>query len=45
LTGKVYQGIAKVNSNLKVLDLDGKVIERGRLTKLLSFYSLKRMKN
>lgn len=27
LTGKVYQGVAKVNSDLKVLDLDGKVIE------------------
>ncbi|WP_353289358.1 translational GTPase TypA [Wolbachia endosymbiont (group A) of Paraperithous gnathaulax] len=43
LTGKVYQGIAKVNSDLKVLDLDGKVIERGRLTKLLSFSGLKRI--
>ncbi|MGL9725505.1 MAG: translational GTPase TypA [Wolbachia sp.] len=43
LTGKVYQGIAQVNSDLKVIDLDGKVIERGRLTKLLSFYGLKRI--
>ncbi|WP_341818572.1 translational GTPase TypA [Wolbachia endosymbiont (group B) of Ennomos erosarius] len=43
LTGKVYQGVAKVNSDLKVLDLDGKVIERGRLTKLLSFSGLKRI--
>jgi GTP-binding protein len=43
LTGKVYQGVAKVNSDLKVLDLDGKIIERGRLTKLLSFSGLKRI--
>ncbi len=43
LTGKIYQGIAKVNSDLKVLDLDGKVIKRGRLTKLLSFSGLKRI--
>ncbi|MDD9331436.1 MAG: translational GTPase TypA [Wolbachia sp.] len=43
LTGKIYQGIARVNSDLKVLDLDGKIIERGRLTKLLSFSGLKRI--
>lgn len=29
LTGKIYQGIAQVNSDLKVIDLDGQVVERG----------------
>ncbi|MGX9892397.1 translational GTPase TypA [Wolbachia endosymbiont of Protocalliphora sialia] len=43
LTGKIYQGIAQVNSDLKVIDLDGQVVERGRLTKLLSFSGLKRV--
>ncbi|QKX01121.1 translational GTPase TypA [Wolbachia endosymbiont of Dipetalonema caudispina] len=43
LTGKVYQGTVKVNSDLKVFDLNGKVIERGRLIKLLSFSGLKRI--
>ncbi|MDG7056008.1 MAG: translational GTPase TypA [Wolbachia endosymbiont of Meromenopon meropis] len=43
LIGKVYQGIAKVNLDLKVLDLDGKIVERGRLTKLFSFSGLKRV--
>ncbi len=42
LTGKVYSGRAKVNSQVKVLDLDGKVLETGRLTKLLSFQGIKR---
>ncbi len=43
LTGKIYQGIVKVNSDLKVFNLDGKVVERGRLIKLLSFSGLKRI--
>ncbi|GHM58463.1 MAG: GTP-binding protein [Candidatus Mesenet longicola] len=43
LTGKVYQGIAKINSNVKVLSLDGKVVEQGRLTKLFAFSGLKRI--
>ncbi|UWI83097.1 translational GTPase TypA [Wolbachia endosymbiont of Howardula sp.] len=43
LTGKIYQGIAKVNSDIKVIDLNGKVIERGRLTKILSFSHLRRI--
>ncbi len=42
LTGKVYSGRAKVNSPVKVLDLEGKVLETGRLTKLLSFQGIKR---
>ncbi|WP_339046364.1 translational GTPase TypA [Candidatus Mesenet endosymbiont of Agriotes lineatus] len=43
LTGKVYQGVAKINSNVKVLGLDGKVVEQGRLTKLFAFSGLKRI--
>ncbi|MGN7661702.1 MAG: translational GTPase TypA [Anaplasma sp.] len=43
LTGKIYQGRAKINSSVKVLNLDGKVVESGRLTKLLSFSGLKRV--
>ncbi|MCU7611601.1 translational GTPase TypA [Anaplasma capra] len=43
LTGKVYQGRAKMGSQVKVLNLNGEVIESGRLTKLLSFSGLKRV--
>ena len=43
LTGKVYSGKAKVNSQVKVLNLSGEVVESGRLTKLLSFSGLKRV--
>lgn len=37
LTGRVISGVAKVNSTVKAMNLDGKVIENGRLTKLLRF--------
>ena len=37
LTGRVIQGSAKVNDTVKALDLDGNVVENGRLTKLLTF--------
>ena len=43
LTGKIYQGRAKINSQVKVLNLGGEVVESGRLTKLLSFSGLKRI--
>ncbi|ACZ49196.1 translational GTPase TypA [Anaplasma marginale] len=43
LTGKIYQGRAKINSQVKVLNLGGEVVESGRLTKLLSFSGLKRV--
>ncbi|MBK66691.1 MAG: translational GTPase TypA, partial [Rickettsiales bacterium] len=35
LTGRVVQGSAKVNTNVQALNLDGKKVEAGRLTKLL----------
>jgi len=37
LTGKIYSGVAKVNSNVKVLSNDGTIIERGRITRLQTF--------
>ncbi|MCC6914772.1 MAG: translational GTPase TypA [Rhodospirillaceae bacterium] len=43
LTGRIETGIAKVNMPLKVLSRDGKVLETGRATKLLSFRGLERI--
>ena len=37
LIGKVVQGSAHVNDNVKVIDLQGEKVESGRLTKLLRF--------
>jgi GTP-binding protein len=43
LTGRIMSGTAKVNMPLKSLARDGKMIEQGRLTKLLSFRGLERV--
>ena len=43
LTGRVMQGAAKVNTPVKAIDLDGKQIEAGRLTKLLRFEGTQRV--
>jgi len=43
LTGRIETGIAKVNMPLKVLDREGKVLETGRATKLLTFRGLERV--
>ncbi|HQT63105.1 MAG: GTP-binding protein TypA [Acidocella sp. 20-57-95] len=43
LTGRVEQGRATLNMPVKVLRLDGTVVETGRLTKLLSFRGLERV--
>jgi len=43
LTGRIETGIAKVNMPLKVLDREGKVLETGRATKLLTFSGLQRI--
>lgn len=43
LTGKVYSGKAKVNMNVKSMNLDGKTIEQARLTKLQSFRGIERV--
>jgi GTP-binding protein len=43
LTGRIAEGTAKVNQQVKVLSLDGKIVEQGRLTKLLSFQGIQRV--
>lgn len=43
LTGRVAQGRAKVNDSVKAIDLNGKVVETGRLTKLLKFEGTERV--
>ncbi|MEZ5690154.1 MAG: translational GTPase TypA [Rickettsiales bacterium] len=42
LTGRIYSGIAKVGMPVKSMDLEGNVLEQGRLTKLLTFNGIKR---
>src|SRR6202166_3071438 len=43
LTGRIEQGSARVNMPVKVLRVDGSVVETGRLTKLLTFRGLERV--
>ncbi|MBL8657189.1 MAG: translational GTPase TypA [Altererythrobacter sp.] len=43
LTGRVQAGRIKVNDPIRALDSDGKVIEAGRATKLMSFRGLERV--
>ncbi len=43
LTGRVLQGSAKVNESVKAMNLDGNVVETGRLTKLLMFQGTERV--
>ena len=43
LTGRVISGSAKVNDAVKSIDLDGKLVENGRLTKLLTFNGTERV--
>ncbi len=43
LTGRVEQGRARLNMPLKVLHSDGRVVETGRLSKLMSFRGLDRV--
>jgi GTP-binding protein len=43
LTGRIEQGTAKVNMQVKVLRGDGTTVETGRLTKLLTFRGLERV--
>ena len=42
LVGKVYQGGSKVNSSVKAIDLNGNLVENGRLTKLYKFEGMNR---
>jgi GTP-binding protein len=43
LVGRVIQGSANVNETVKAINLDGKSIETGRLTKLLKFEGTSRV--
>ena len=43
LTGRVEQGVARLNMPVKVLRRDGTLVETGRLTKLMSFRGLERV--
>ncbi len=43
LTGRIYSGVAKINSAVKVLTNEGKQVETGRISKLLSFRGLERV--
>ncbi|MBN8820071.1 MAG: translational GTPase TypA [Sphingomonas sp.] len=43
LTGRVQSGTVKVNQPIHALDIDGKVIETGRASKLMAFRGLERV--
>jgi GTP-binding protein len=43
LTGRVEQGVARLNMPVRVLRQDGTVVESGRLTKLMTFSGLERV--
>ncbi|MCB9973511.1 MAG: translational GTPase TypA [Rhodospirillales bacterium] len=43
LTGRVVHGSAKVNDTVKAIDLDGTLVENGRLSKLLMFQGTERV--
>ena len=42
VTGRITSGTIKPNQPVKVLDRDGKLIEQGRVTKVLAFRGLER---
>ena len=42
ITGRITSGVIKPNQQVKVLSADGKVIEQGRLTKILAFRGIER---
>ncbi|WP_341786946.1 translational GTPase TypA [Rickettsia endosymbiont of Cantharis rufa] len=43
LTGRVQSGAVKINQNVKVLSRENKVLETGRITKILAFRGLERI--
>ncbi len=43
LTGRVLHGSAKVNDTVKAIDLNGELVENGRLSKLLMFQGTERV--
>ncbi|WP_395698434.1 translational GTPase TypA [Methylocella sp.] len=42
ITGRVFAGSVKPNQTVKVLDRDGKVLEQGRVSKILAFRGIER---
>ena len=43
LTGRIKTGTAKINMPIKVMNIDGKTVENGRVSKMLSFIGLDRI--
>jgi GTP-binding protein len=43
LTGRVYSGTAKVNMLVKAINLNGELVENGRLSKIYSFRGIERV--
>jgi len=43
LVGKISQGTAKANQQIKAIDLDGKQVDSGRLTKIFRFEGTKKV--
>ncbi|MFT5702759.1 MAG: GTP-binding protein [Rickettsiales bacterium] len=43
LTGRIYSGTARTMMNFKAIDLNGKIVEQGRLTKLQVFRGVERI--
>ena len=43
LTGKIETGTVRINTPVKVMNIEGKVVENSRLTKILSFQGLNRV--
>jgi len=43
ITGRISSGSVKPNQTVKVLDRDGKLVETGRITKVLAFRGLERV--
>ncbi|WP_137042565.1 translational GTPase TypA [Pseudolabrys sp. FHR47] len=43
VTGRIFSGSVKPNQAVKVLDRDGKLVESGRVTKVLAFRGLERV--
>lgn len=43
VTGRIFSGTVKPNQAVKVLDRDGKLVESGRVTKVLAFRGLERV--
>ncbi|MCP4354656.1 MAG: translational GTPase TypA [Proteobacteria bacterium] len=42
ITGRIYSGTVKTNQNVKVMDMDGNLVEKGRISKILAFRGLER---